>query len=65
MLKIDEVLGRLAKNAGTMSNTIESARRRTRAVERALKGVATLDPVRTRELLETEAEEPDAAEAAI
>jgi DNA recombination protein RmuC len=60
MLKMDEVLGRLAKNAGTMTNTIEQARRRTRAVQRALKGVEAVDSARTEAVLEIAAEEEEA-----
>jgi DNA recombination protein RmuC len=41
MLKMDEVLERLGKNAGTMSKTIEDARQRTRAVHRKLQDVET------------------------
>lgn len=44
MLKMDEVLDRLGKQAGTMSTTIERARARTRAVGRKLRGVEQFDP---------------------
>ena len=52
MLKMDDVLERLAKQAGTFSNTIESARRRTRAVGRKLRGVESIDSERAEQLLE-------------
>jgi DNA recombination protein RmuC len=52
MLKMDEVLDRLAKQAGTFSNTIESARRRTRAVSRKLRGVEAIETERAEQLLE-------------
>lgn len=58
MMKIDDALGKLAKNAGTMANNIENARRRTRAVDRVLRSVAVIDPARAQEVLEIEAEEP-------
>jgi DNA recombination protein RmuC len=43
MQKMDIVLDRLSKNAGTMSKTIDDARRRTRAVGRKLREVEVLD----------------------
>jgi DNA recombination protein RmuC len=52
MLKMDEVLGRLAKQAGTFSNTIEQARVRTRAVGRKLRGVEHIDAAQAETLLE-------------
>ncbi|HLY87429.1 MAG TPA: DNA recombination protein RmuC [Acetobacteraceae bacterium] len=52
MLKMDEVLDRLAKQAGSFSNTIESARRRTRAVSRKLRGVEAIETERAEQLLE-------------
>ena len=54
MLNMDRVLERLSKNAGTMSKTIEDARRRTRAVGRKLRGVEVLDTVAAEQLLELE-----------
>ncbi len=39
MLRMDEVLEKLARGAGSMSKTIEDARRRTRAVGRKLRDV--------------------------
>jgi DNA recombination protein RmuC len=44
MLTMDGVLDRLAKTAGTMSRTIDDARRRTRAVGRKLREMETLRP---------------------
>ena len=44
MEKMDDVLGRIEKQSGTISNTIGLARRRTRAVQRTLRGVTTLAP---------------------
>jgi DNA recombination protein RmuC len=43
MVKMDGVLERLLKQAGTMTNTIESARVRTRAIGRKLRGVETVE----------------------
>ncbi len=40
--KMDDVLGRLEKQAGSVSNTIGDARRRTRAMDRTLRGVTAL-----------------------
>ena len=37
---MDEVLKRLARNAGSMARTIEDARTRTRVVQRKLREVA-------------------------
>jgi DNA recombination protein RmuC len=39
MLRMDEVLERLARNAGSMARTIEDARTRTRVVQRKLRDV--------------------------
>jgi DNA recombination protein RmuC len=55
MLKMDGVLERLSKNAGTMSKTIDDARRRTKAVSRKLRGVEELDAVTADKLLELDA----------
>ena len=59
MAKMDEVLDRLFKQAGTMSNTIDAARRRTRAVSRRLRGVEQVEAGQSAALLglEDEAEE--------
>ncbi len=56
MLKMDDVLERLAKNAVTMSNTIELARTRTRAVGRKLRGVEAVEATRAEQMLELDAE---------
>ncbi len=52
MLKMDDVLVRLAKQAGTFSATIDRARVRTRAVGRKLRGVEQVEAVRAETLLE-------------
>lgn len=39
MLRMDQVLEKLHRNAGTMGNTIEEARRRTRVLGRRLRGL--------------------------
>ena len=63
MVKMDDVLGRLSKQAGTMSDTIDKARTRTRVVTRKLKGLEQVDAVRADALLgldeEVSAEEED------
>jgi DNA recombination protein RmuC len=56
MVRMDQVLDRLGKQAGTFSNTIEQARTRTRAVSRKLKTVEALSPVEAARVLELEAE---------
>jgi DNA recombination protein RmuC len=56
MLKMDEVLDRLAKQAGTFSSTIERARTRTRAVTRKLRGVETVETAQAEALLELDSE---------
>ena len=58
MLKMDDVLTRLARQTGTMSGTIEAARRRTRAVSRKLGSVEALGPDAASALLEIEEEQP-------
>jgi DNA recombination protein RmuC len=50
------VLERLGKQAGTFSNTIEQARRRTRAMGRRLRGVEAIEAERAEQLLELESE---------
>lgn len=57
MVKMDGVLERLSRNAGTMSKTIDDARRRTRAVGRKLRGVEELDSAAAEQLLELDAAE--------
>ncbi len=59
MLKMDDVLGRLLKNAGAMTNTIEAARRRTRAMQRVLRGVETVGSMRAAQVLEIATEEAE------
>jgi DNA recombination protein RmuC len=54
MLKMDDVLERLGKQAGAFSNTIETARRRTRAMGRKLRGVEAIEADRSEQLLELE-----------
>lgn len=56
MLRMDEVLAKLGKQAGTFSTTIEAARRRTRAVQRKLRGVEAADAGEAARLLEIETE---------
>jgi DNA recombination protein RmuC len=51
MLRMDDVLEKLARGAGTMSRTIEDARRRTRAVGRKLRDVELLDPTDSEQIL--------------
>jgi DNA recombination protein RmuC len=56
MVKMDDVLSRLSKQAGSMTNTIDQARTRTRAVARKLKGLEQVDAVRADVLLGLEEE---------
>ena len=56
MRKMDGVLETLAKNAGTMTRTIEKARQRTRAVDRKLRGVEAVDGAASAQLLELDVE---------
>ena len=62
MIKMDDVLERLARQAGAFSNTIDRARVRTRAVRRSLRAVEAVDPDRADELLQTEADDTPAGE---
>jgi DNA recombination protein RmuC len=63
MQKMDEVLAKLGKQAGSFGNTIERARVRTRAIGRKLRGVDAADLGRAREVLELEGEpDPSAAD---
>ncbi len=60
MIRMDQVLERLARNASTMSNTIEEARRRTRVVARKLHRVeAPGQPAAAGPVAELVADEPD------
>jgi DNA recombination protein RmuC len=52
MEKIDEVLGKLGRQAKTFSNTIDSARVRTRAVGRVLRNVEALEAEEAEQLLD-------------
>jgi DNA recombination protein RmuC len=54
MLRMDDVLEKLSRNAGAMGKTIEDARRRTRAVGRKLQDVELLGAAKSDELLELE-----------
>jgi DNA recombination protein RmuC len=51
MLRMDEVLDRLGRNASTMARTIEDARTRTRVVQKKLREVEIADEVETDALL--------------
>jgi DNA recombination protein RmuC len=51
MLRMDEVLDRLGRQAGTFASTIERARVRTRAIGRRLRGVEALDSDAAEQLL--------------
>ena len=55
MGRMDMVLEKLGKQAGTFSNTIELARRRTRAVNRQLRSVTLMETAQADTLLELEA----------
>ena len=57
MLKTDNVLDRLAKQAGTFSTTIDRARSRTRAMGRKLRGLEEVDSVAAEALLDLDFEE--------
>jgi DNA recombination protein RmuC len=61
LVKMDTVLDKLGKQAGTFSNTIDDARRRSRVMGRKLKSVEALAPDRAAALLELEwaEEQPD------
>jgi DNA recombination protein RmuC len=59
MMKMDDVLGKLAANAAAMSSNIEKARTRTRAVSRVLRTVEMVEGTAAQALLGLEAEEPE------
>jgi len=63
MQRVDEVLDRLAKNAGAMTNTIERARVRTRAVAKKLKNVQLLPSDAADAMLEIEGPEDEGGES--
>jgi DNA recombination protein RmuC len=52
MLTMDEVLEKLGKTAGTMSRTIDDARRRTRMVGRKLRDMEIMRPEQAEALLD-------------
>jgi DNA recombination protein RmuC len=64
MIKMDGVLEKLAKNVGTMGNSIALARTRTRAVNRKLKGIDALGFERAAEVLELTGEPDELPEEA-
>jgi DNA recombination protein RmuC len=64
MLKMDDVLDKLGRQAGTFSRTIEDARRRTRAVDRKLRDVELIEPERAAQLLEADEGQAELALAA-
>jgi DNA recombination protein RmuC len=59
MEKMDAILSKLGKQAGTLSNTIEAARQRTRVVRRRLKEVEAVDAETAERVLGVEAENVD------
>ena len=59
MTKMDDVLGKLAANAAAMTNNIEKARVRTRAVSRVLKTVEMVEGNGAQALLGIEASEAE------
>ena len=63
MLKMDEVLERLAGQAGRMSGTIEMARRRTRVVRSKLREVEVADAHEAALLLGADPDEPSEGDA--
>jgi DNA recombination protein RmuC len=63
MQKMDKVLERLGNQAATFSNTIASARVRTRAVDRKLRSIAAADSETTIRLLGAEDEPVDEDES--
>ncbi|MDF7673870.1 DNA recombination protein RmuC [Acetobacteraceae bacterium ESL0709] len=54
MLKMDQVLEKLQRNAGTMGNTIEEARRRSRTLGRKLNALGETSPSPASDSVETE-----------
>ena len=58
MARMDKVLERMGKQAGTLAGTIEDARVRTRAVDRRLRSVDALAPDTADDLLGLDAPEP-------
>ncbi len=64
MTRMDEVLERLGKQAGTFSSTIEKARQRTRVVGRKLREVEMPDAAQGDALLTLDSDEETAADEA-
>lgn len=64
MQRMDSLLARLARQVGTIGNTIEAARVRARQVGRKLRGVETLAPEAAEALLELEHMGPESLEEA-
>jgi DNA recombination protein RmuC len=60
MLRMDDVLEKLARGAGTLGKTIEDARRRTRVVSRKLRDVELMGPGEAEAMLELEGVETTA-----
>ncbi|NPD66941.1 DNA recombination protein RmuC [Lichenicola cladoniae] len=60
MIRMDQVLERLGRNASSMANVIEEARRRTRVVGRKLREVEALDSEAASALLELDEHETTA-----
>ncbi len=56
MIRMDKIFATLERTAGTMTNTIDAARRRTRAMERTLRGVEAVEAVRAEQVLELDVE---------
>ncbi len=55
MAKMDGALGKVASNAEKVSKSVEEVRRRTRAMDRKLRGVTVLEAVQAATVLELEA----------
>ena len=58
MGKMEQVLDKLAKQAGAFSNTIDTARTRTRVVGRRLRGIAAMEAEQAEAILELGDDEP-------
>jgi len=58
MGKMEQVLDKLAKQAGAFSNTIDTARTRTRVVGRRLRGIAAMEAEQAEAILELGEDEP-------
>jgi DNA recombination protein RmuC len=57
MVRMDDVLEKLARGAGSLGKTIEDARRRTRAVSQRLRDVEVLGPAESDSILELSEEQ--------